>query len=90
MTDERSSTILFAGLVSFTLLSVLASRLHFDRTGAIVTALAFAVVKGFLIGWYFMRLKSAGWIARGAVFIGILAVLILSIGIFPDVGLFNR
>jgi caa(3)-type oxidase subunit IV len=90
MTDEKSSTLLFAGLVTLTLLSVLASRLHFGRTTAIVIALAFAVIKGFLIGWFFMRLKSEGWVARGAVLIGILAVLILSIGIFPDVGLFNR
>jgi caa(3)-type oxidase subunit IV len=53
-------------------------------------ALAFAVVKAFLIGWYFMRLKTAGPVPRGAVIVGIVAVLILAFGIFPDVGLFNR
>lgn len=90
MTEEKFSTVLFGGLVSITLLSVTASRLHLGRVPAVTVALAFAAVKAFLIGWYFMRLKTAGPVPRGAVIVGIVAVLILAFGIFPDVGLFNR
>ena len=90
MTEEKFSTVLFVGLVTITLLSVGASRLHLPRSPAVAVALAFAAVKAFFIGWYFMRLKSAGMVPRGAVIVGIAAVLILAFGIFPDVGLFNR
>ena len=90
MNEENFSTVLFGGLILLTLLSVTASRLHLGRGPAITVALAFAVVKAFLIGWYFMRLKTAGPVPRGAVIVGIVAVLILAFGIFPDVGIFNR
>lgn len=90
MSDEKFSTVLFGGLVAITLLSVTASRLHLGRGAAVFVALGFAAIKAFLIGWYFMRLKSAGAVPRGAVIVGIVAVLILAFGIFPDVGLFNR
>lgn len=90
MSDEKFSTVLFGGLVAITLLSVTASRLNLGRGAAVAVALGFAAVKAFLIGWYFMRLKSAGPVPRGAVIVGIVAVLILAFGIFPDVGLFNR
>jgi caa(3)-type oxidase subunit IV len=90
MTEEKFSTVLFGGLVAITLLSVTASGFHLGRVPAVAVALAFAAVKAFLIGWYFMRLKTAGPVPRGAVIVGIVAVLILAFGIFPDVGLFNR
>jgi caa(3)-type oxidase subunit IV len=90
MNEEKFSTILYVSLMCLTLLSVTASRFHLNRGSAVAVALAFAVIKGFLIGWYFMRLKTAGPIPRGAVLVGIAAVLILAFGVFPDVGLFNR
>lgn len=90
MSEEKFSTILFGGLVTLTFLSVTASWLALGRGGAVVVALSFAAIKGFLIGWYFMRLKTAGPFPRGAVLVGIVAVLILAFGVFPDVGLFNR
>jgi caa(3)-type oxidase subunit IV len=90
MSEEKFSTLLFVGLICVTLLSVGASRIHLERGAAVAVALAFAAVKAFFIGWYFMRLKTAGAVPRGAVAVGILAVLILAFGIFPDVGLFNR
>ncbi|MBK8575394.1 MAG: cytochrome C oxidase subunit IV family protein [Elusimicrobia bacterium] len=90
MNEEKFSTVLFIGLVFVTLVSVGASRLHLGSGMAVTVALAFAAFKAFLIGWYFMRLKTAGAVPRGAVIVGVLAVLILAFGIFPDVGLFNR
>lgn len=90
MTEEKFSTTLFISLVCLTLLSVTASRLHLESGPAVGVALGFAAIKGFLIGWYFMRLKTAGPIPRAAVLVGIAAVLILAFGVFPDVGLFNR
>jgi caa(3)-type oxidase subunit IV len=90
MTEEKFSTVLFVGLVILTLLSITAARLSLGRGPTVTVALAFAAVKAFLIGWYFMRLKSAGAVPRAAVALGIIAVLILAFGIFPDVGLYNR
>lgn len=90
MSEEKFSTVLFLSLVCLTLFSVTASRLHLERGPAVTVALAFAAIKGFLIGWYFMRLKTSGPIPRAAVLVGIAAVLILAFGVFPDVGLFNR
>lgn len=90
MNEEKFSVVLFGSLVALTFISVAASRLGLGRGGSVGVALGFAAVKAFLIGWYFMRLRTAGPVARGAVLVGILAVLILAIGILPDVGFLNR
>lgn len=50
-------------------------------------ALGFAAVKAALIGWFFMRLRHEGWIVRGAVLVGVFAVLVMAVGILPDIAI---
>ncbi|TXH23511.1 MAG: hypothetical protein E6Q99_07890 [Elusimicrobia bacterium] len=87
MNEKSISNALFGGLIAITLVSVAASRLHFGRELAVAVALGFAAVKAALIGWFFMRLRHEGWIIRGAVLVGVFAVLVMAVGILPDLAI---
>jgi caa(3)-type oxidase subunit IV len=76
----------FAALIILTLATVGAGMIHLGRESAILTALAIAAAKVSLIGWFFMGLRSENRALQTFVTLALLAVGILSIGIFPDVG----
>lgn len=84
MTDKTLSNRIFLALIFLTLTSVAASRVGLGRFTAVGLAMSFSVIKAMLIGWFFMRLRHEGWVIRGAVLVGILAVAVLGIGILPD------
>ena len=87
MNEKTTSHRIFGALILLTLASVAVSRIGVGRFGAVGVAMSFSIIKAVLIGWFFMRLRHEGWMIRGAVLIGIVAVLILGIGILPDLAI---
>ncbi len=83
----KTYTGVYLALLILTATTVAASLLHLSREGAVLLALFIASVKAALIGWYFMHLNTARagiWII---LLVGLLSVIILAIGIFPDMAM---
>lgn len=89
MTDPESDYYLsvYVSLVILTGLTVASFYIGLGRLFAITLALAIASVKAALIGLYFMHLRHESRLIHGIVLIGIAAVVLLAIGILPDVAL---
>ena len=80
---------IFGVLVLLTISTVAAWALGSGegRILAVTIALAIAFTKGTLILMYFMHLKDEPPVYWAILGIGLLAVIILAIGIFPDVAI---
>jgi caa(3)-type oxidase subunit IV len=84
--ESRLYTQIYVALLALTALTVSAYFGHFSRVPAILVALSIAGVKGGLIAWHFMQMKSERPMIWAIALIGITAVLIFGIGILPDLG----
>lgn len=77
-------TGVYIALLVLTVVTVGVSLLHVTRYAAVAIALAVASGKAALIGWYFMHLKSEKPLVWVTLLVGIAAVIILVIGVLPD------
>lgn len=84
MNAETGNGFVYIGLLFFTLLTVLASRMGAGRIFAILSALSIATVKSGLIALHYMHLKNEKPLIYGIALIGIVTASILAIGLFPD------
>ncbi len=85
--ELKMYTAVYVGLLCLTAATVSASWLHVSRYAAVSVALAMASVKAALIGWYFMHLKSERPLVWTVIGVGLLTVIILVVGVFPDLAL---
>ena len=76
----------FGALAVLTAVTVGASYLHLNRTGAIALGLAIAAAKVSLIIYFFMHLKSEGKIIRWLLVVALFLALVLLFFILPDLG----
>lgn len=74
-------------LVVLTALTLGSFYAGFGRVMAITLALGIAFTKAVLIALYYMHLKNEKPVIFGIVFVGLAAVVILTLGILPDVAL---
>jgi caa(3)-type oxidase subunit IV len=86
-TKGPSPLLVFVALLALTATTVGVSALHFGRGTAVALALGVAAVKAALIGWNFMDVRSAPPLVRGVVLVGVSALVVLVVGLAPDVGL---
>lgn len=82
--ERRLCTQIYFVLIILTLVSVGVYTLHLMRYAAILVALGIAWVKAGLIGYHYMRLKTERPLVWAVLFIAMLAVVILGIGVIPD------
>jgi caa(3)-type oxidase subunit IV len=88
-TEQRLYTQIYAVLITLTLASVGASLfLKAGRLAAIAVALSIAWLKAGLIGYHYMHLKSEKPVVWVVVFIALTAVVILAIGVLPDLAIY--
>ncbi len=85
MNDELALyTRVYIGLIALTVITVACYGLHLARIPAVALAMGIATVKAYLIGMFFMHLREDRPLVIGIAVTGILAVLILIVGILPD------
>lgn len=77
-------TRVFVALLILTAVTVGVSLLHLPRYAAVALAIVVATLKGSLIAWYFMNLKTERALVWVSMLVGITAVIILVIGVLPD------
>jgi caa(3)-type oxidase subunit IV len=77
-------TGVYIALLVLTVATVGVSLLHVSRYAAVGIALAIASGKAALIGWHFMHLKSEKPLVWVTLLVGIVTVIILVIGVLPD------
>ncbi len=78
---------IYIGLITLTLLSMASYYMGFGRSLAVAAALSIAVVKACTIAFYYMHVKDEPPIVYAIIFVGLAAVFILAVGIFPDLAL---
>lgn len=83
--DETVDLAVYVLLLILTAVTVAASRLELGRIVAVGGAFAIAGAKAALIGLYYMDLREERALIHGIVWAGLAAVLILLLGIMPDV-----
>ena len=74
-------------LVLLTAATAFSLFLNFGRVRAVSVALGIASIKAGLIALYYMHLLHEKPLIYGVALLGIAGILILGIGIFPDVAL---
>lgn len=84
--QEKTATMVFGGLLALTAVTIGFYFLPLTRIPALTLALTLASLKAGLIGWFFMDLRKADALTLGVVISGVVAVVILTVGILPDVG----
>lgn len=83
--DDGINRAIYLGLLALTAATLAAGLLgHKGRLMAVSIALIIAALKGSLIGFYYMGLRRERAMTYVILGIGLLAALILLIGIFPD------
>lgn len=87
--ESKLYASVFGFLVVLTILTVAAYFVGQGggRVMAVTVALSIASVKALLIALYFMHVKDEHLLIQGIALVGIVAVVILAVGIFPDIGL---
>lgn len=89
--EIRLCNIVYVALLLFTGISVLvAHTLSLSRASAVLVALGIAWFKAGLIAYHFMRLKSERPLAWIILSVAVVSVLILAIGVGPDLGVYTR
>ncbi|MBI5200040.1 MAG: cytochrome C oxidase subunit IV family protein [Elusimicrobia bacterium] len=82
--EDGVALAIYLALLTLTAATVAAGALHEGRLLTVSIALIIASVKASLIGWYFMGLRRERALTFGILAVGALTVMILLVGIFPD------
>ncbi|MBI3292647.1 MAG: hypothetical protein HYZ73_07570 [Elusimicrobia bacterium] len=77
----------YVSLVTLTLLTIGSFFVGWGRIQSVVLALSIAATKAALIAFYYMRLRAERPLIAGIVVVGMVTVLLLALGILPDVAL---
>ena len=83
--DDGVNLAIYLGLLALTVATLAAGLFgHKGRLMSVSIALIIAALKGGLIGFYYMGLRRERALTYVILGIGLLAALILLVGIFPD------
>ncbi len=84
--DVRTYLMVFGALAALTLMTVGVSSMHLPHAAGLVVALLIAAAKVFLIGSFFMHLRSEGRLINWSIAACVLLVLVLIVFVLPDLG----
>ncbi len=82
--ELRAYTYVYVTLLILTGVTVAVSVWPLARYAAVALALGIASLKAGLIAWHFMHMKSERPLVWTVMLIGVAALVILVVGIFPD------
>lgn len=89
--EDRSEDRLYLGvylaLLALTAVTVASALAGVGPLLAVTFAVGVASMKASLIGWYFMHLSHERSLIYGVAVAGVIAVIILAVGILPDIAL---
>src|SRR5882762_9295820 len=83
---EPNYMAVFWSLLALTLLEVGIFYLHMARVYFVTALVLLALVKAFLVAWYFMHLRSERWTLIFMTIIPFLLAVDLLLGLLPDIG----
>lgn len=85
--EDRLYLAIYLSLLALTAVTALSALAGPGPVLAVTLALGVAAMKASLIGWYFMHLSHERALIYGVAAAGVVAVVILAVGILPDIAL---
>ena len=82
---EPNYIAVFWSLLTLTLLEVAVYYLHVPRVFFVTALVLLALMKAFLVAWFFMHLRSERWTLIFVTVIPLLLAVDLFLGLFPDI-----
>jgi caa(3)-type oxidase subunit IV len=85
--EDRLYLGVYLALLALTAVTVASALAGVGPLLAVTFAVGVAAMKASLIGWYFMHLSHERALIYGVAAAGVIAVVILAVGILPDIAL---
>ena len=85
--EDRLYLGVYLALLALTAVTVASALAGVGPVLAVTFAVGVAAMKASLIGWYFMHLSHERALIYGVAAAGVIAVIILAVGILPDIAL---
>ena len=85
--EDRLALGVYLSLLALTGVTVASALVGVGPVLAVTFAVGVAAMKASLIGWYFMHLSHERALIYGVAAVGVIAVIILAVGILPDIAL---
>lgn len=85
--EDRLYLAIYLALLALTAVTAGSALAGLGPLLAVTLALGVASMKAALIGWYFMHLSHERALIYGVAAAGVVAVVILAVGILPDIAL---
>lgn len=85
--EDRLALGVYLALLALTGVTVASSLAGVGPVLAVTFAVGVAAMKASLIGWYFMHLSHERALIYGVAALGVIAVIVLAVGILPDIAL---
>ncbi|TPW20062.1 MAG: hypothetical protein FD126_2064 [Elusimicrobia bacterium] len=87
ISEDRLTLGVYLALLVLTGITIASSLAGVGPVLAVTFAVGVAAMKASLIGWYFMHLSHERALIYGVAAVGVIAVVILAVGILPDIAL---
>lgn len=87
LSEDRLVLGVYLALLALTGVTVASSLVGVGPLLAVTFAVGVAAMKASLIGWYYMHLSHERALIYGVAAAGVIAVVILAVGILPDIAL---
>lgn len=85
--EDRLTLGVYLALLALTAVTVASALVGVGPVLAVTFAVGVAAMKASLIGWYFMHLSHERALIYGVAAVGVIAVVVLAVGILPDIAL---
>jgi len=85
--EDRLYLGVYLALLALTAVTVSSALVGVGPLLAVTFAVGVAAMKASLIGWYFMHLSHERALIYGVAAAGVIAVVVLAVGILPDIAL---
>lgn len=87
LSEDRLYLGVYLALLALTAVTVASALVGVGPLLAVTFAVGVASMKASLIGWYFMHLSHERALVYGVAAVGVIAVVVLAVGILPDIAL---
>jgi len=84
--QEPNYIAVFWALLTLTLIEVGVFYMHISRVYFVTALVLLALMKAFLVAWFFMHLRSERWTLVFMTIIPLLLAVDLLLGLMPDIG----
>jgi cytochrome c oxidase subunit 4 len=86
--SEPNYIAVFWSLLALTLIEVGVFYMHIGRVYFVTALVLLALIKAFLVAWFFMHLRSERWTLIFMTVIPLVLAVDLLLGLMPDIGHF--